>query len=221
MWLLWYTEPCRPCAFLDWGGGQTHMFFGNSSRSPHTAEGDEWNSRQNWHNYIADVTDRVILFAKECLCYVSFEDVGESFLPSQVAHGSPHGRPSLSYFPHQAGDSLNLTSLRASSAAYGAPTFCVTCWAWRETVKGTNTVSIPAGWSVVRVPTGSGNFSLHHRVVPALGPTQYPIQWAPGTHFLVIMRAWREADHSPPPSAEIKNAWSYTSTPQYAFMAWC
>jgi hypothetical protein len=24
-----------------------------------------------------------------------------------------------------------------------------------------------------------------------------------------------------PSSAEVKNAWSYTSTPQYAFMAWC
>jgi hypothetical protein len=29
-----------------------------------------------------------------------------------------------------------------------------------------------------------------------------------------------EADHSPPSSAEVKNAWSYTSTHQYAFMAW-
>jgi hypothetical protein len=30
-----------------------------------------------------------------------------------------------------------------------------------------------------------------------------------------------EADHSPPSSAELKNAWSYTSTPQYVFIAWC
>jgi len=30
-----------------------------------------------------------------------------------------------------------------------------------------------------------------------------------------------EADHSPPPSAQVKNARSYTSTPQYIFMAWC
>jgi hypothetical protein len=30
-----------------------------------------------------------------------------------------------------------------------------------------------------------------------------------------------EVDDSPPSSAEIKNAWSYTPTPQYAFMAWC
>jgi len=31
----------------------------------------------------------------------------------------------------------------------------------------------------------------------------------------------READHSPPSSAEVKNAWSYTSTSQYAFTTWC
>jgi hypothetical protein len=30
-----------------------------------------------------------------------------------------------------------------------------------------------------------------------------------------------EADHSPPSSAVVKNEWSYTSTPQYVFMAWC
>jgi hypothetical protein len=32
--------------------------------------------------------------------------------------------------------------------------------------------------------------------------------------------AGRETDHSPPSSAEVKNAWSHTSTPQYVFMAW-
>jgi hypothetical protein len=42
----------------------------------------------------------------------------------------------------------------------------------------------------VRVPAEAGNFSLHHRV-----ETQ-----------------GREADQSPPFDAEIKNAWSYTST---------
>jgi hypothetical protein len=31
----------------------------------------------------------------------------------------------------------------------------------------------------------------------------------------------READHSPPSSAEVKNMWSYTSTTSSAFMAWC
>jgi hypothetical protein len=31
----------------------------------------------------------------------------------------------------------------------------------------------------------------------------------------------READNSASYSAAVKNAWSYTSTPQYAFMTWC
>jgi hypothetical protein len=55
----------------------------------------------------------------------------------------------------------------------------------------------------------------------ALGLTQPPIQWVSGALSLGVKRPWREADHSPPSSAEVKNAWSYTSTPQYAFMAWC
>jgi len=31
----------------------------------------------------------------------------------------------------------------------------------------------------------------------------------------------RETDHSPTSAAELKNAWSYTSTSPYVFMAWC
>jgi hypothetical protein len=34
-----------------------------------------------------------------------------------------------------------------------------------------------------------------------------------GTLFLGIKRPEREADHSPPSSAKVKNAWSRTSTP--------
>jgi hypothetical protein len=48
---------------------------------------------------------------------------------------------------------------------------------------------------------------------PAVGPTQPPIQWVPGALSLGVKRPVREADHSPPSSAEVKNAWSYTSTP--------
>jgi hypothetical protein len=66
-----------------------------------------------------------------------------------------------------------------------------------------------------------GNFSLHHRVQNGSGahPASYPM----GTRgsFPGVQRPGREADHSPPSSAEVKNAWSYTSTLQYAFMAWC
>jgi hypothetical protein len=35
-----------------------------------------------------------------------------------------------------------------------------------------------------------------------------------------IKRPGREAEHSSPSSAEVKNSWSYTTTPQYVFMAW-
>jgi hypothetical protein len=34
-----------------------------------------------------------------------------------------------------------------------------------------------------------------------------------------VKRPVREADHSPPTSAEVKNAWSYTSTRAYVFVA--
>jgi hypothetical protein len=49
---------------------------------------------------------------------------------------------------------------------------------------------------------------------PALGPTQPPIQWVRGALSLGVKRPEGEADHSPPSSAEVKNAWCYTSTPQ-------
>jgi hypothetical protein len=54
---------------------------------------------------------------------------------------------------------------------------------------------------------------------PAVGPTQPPIQWVTGTLSLGIKRPGREADHLAPSSAEVKNAWSYTSTPPYVLMA--
>jgi hypothetical protein len=47
----------------------------------------------------------------------------------------------------------------------------------------------------------------------ALAPTQPPIQWVPGAFSLGVKRPGREADHSPPSSAEVKNVWRYTSTP--------
>jgi len=35
------------------------------------------------------------------------------------------------------------------------------------------------------------------------------------------MRPEREADHSLPSSAEVKNTWMYSSIPQYVLLAWC
>jgi hypothetical protein len=38
----------------------------------------------------------------------------------------------------------------------------------------------------------------------ALGPTQPPVQWVPGALSLGVKQPGREADHSPPSSAEVK-----------------
>jgi hypothetical protein len=43
--------------------------------------------------------------------------------------------------------------------------------------------------------------------------TQPLIHWVPGASTPGVKQPGREADHSPPSSAEVKNAWSYTSTP--------
>jgi hypothetical protein len=59
---------------------------------------------------------------------------------------------------------------------------------------------------------GLGFFLFTTASRPALGPIQPPIQWVPGALSLGVKRPVREADHSPPSSAEVKNAWSYTST---------
>jgi len=41
---------------------------------------------------------------------------------------------------------------------------------------------------------------------------QPPTQWVPRAFSLGVKRPGRKADHSPPSSAEVRNAWSYTST---------
>jgi hypothetical protein len=56
------------------------------------------------------------------------------------------------------------------------------------------------------VQTGSG---VH--------PTSYTM--GAGGSFPGVKRPGREADHSPPTSAEVKKIWIYTPTPPYVFMA--
>jgi hypothetical protein len=56
-----------------------------------------------------------------------------------------------------------------------------------------------------------------------MGPTQSPIQqvqptW--GSFPRGIKRPGREADHLPPLSAEVKNAWSYNFTSEYVCTVW-
>jgi hypothetical protein len=48
---------------------------------------------------------------------------------------------------------------------------------------------------------------------PVLGPSQLSRQWASGSLSPGIKLPGREADHSPPTSAEVKETWIYTSTP--------
>jgi hypothetical protein len=55
---------------------------------------------------------------------------------------------------------------------------------------------------------------------PALGLTQPPNQWAPGAISLGVKLLRCEADHPPPSIPMLRTVWSYTSTPQYVFMAW-
>jgi len=51
------------------------------------------------------------------------------------------------------------------------------------------------------------------------GPTWSPIQWVLGALFLGVNQLGHEVDHSPTSSTKVKNAWIYTSTPQYIFIA--
>jgi hypothetical protein len=55
---------------------------------------------------------------------------------------------------------------------------------------------------------GWGLFFFATASRPALTPTQPHILWRGG-----VVRPVREADHSPPFNAYVKNACSYTSTP--------
>jgi hypothetical protein len=51
----------------------------------------------------------------------------------------------------------------------------------------------------------------------------HPPSYKMGTRssFPEVKRQGREANHSPPTSAEVKKMWIYTSTPTYVFMGWC
>jgi hypothetical protein len=81
--------------------------------------------------------------------------------------------------------------------------FCLLCHCSRD-----GSVGMATGYSLGgrgSIP-GKGKISLHStasRLV--LGPTQSPIQWIPGVLFPGVKRPGREADHSPPSSAEVKN----------------
>jgi hypothetical protein len=85
-----------------------------------------------------------------------------------------------------------------------------------------SSAGLRSGWSGVRVPAWTWNFSLHHsrvRTDSGAHPASYPM--SARALSLGVKRSERETHHLPPSSVEVKNTWSYTSTTQYAFMAWC
>jgi hypothetical protein len=51
--------------------------------------------------------------------------------------------------------------------------------------------------------------------------TKPPVQWVPGAIPLVVKRPGSEADHSPPPSAEVKNVGTLSLLAHNVFMSWC
>jgi hypothetical protein len=64
----------------------------------------------------------------------------------------------------------------------------------------------------VQFPAGVGNSSLRHRVQTDSGV--HPVSYSIGIRVSYPggKMEGREADHSPPSSADVKNAWSYTFT---------
>lgn len=69
----------------------------------------------------------------------------------------------------------------------------------------------------------------------SLSPSRQDRPWGPGSFLsngrtggegggvisVLLKRAGREDDHSPPSSTELKNEWSYTSIPSHVFAVWC
>jgi hypothetical protein len=68
--------------------------------------------------------------------------------------------------------------------------------------------------SSVGIVTGYG---LDEQTGSGVHPNSY--KGGTGGSFPRIKRQGREADHSPPTSAEVKKMWIYTSTSPYVFMA--
>jgi hypothetical protein len=56
----------------------------------------------------------------------------------------------------------------------------------------------------VRIPVGAGNFSLHHHVKTGSETHTASYPMGTGCSFPGVKRTGREADHSPPSTAEVK-----------------
>jgi len=71
-----------------------------------------------------------------------------------------------------------------------------------------------AGESRVQIPARTRDFFLFSKLSRlALGATPLSVQKVSGFYVVGVKRRGRENCHSPPSSDEVKNEWSYTSTP--------
>jgi hypothetical protein len=75
--------------------------------------------------------------------------------------------------------------------------------------------------SRVQSPAGAGTSSLHHRVQNGSGAHAASYPMGTRSSFPGVKRPGREADHSPPSSAEVKECVELYLHSQYAFMTWC
>lgn len=57
----------------------------------------------------------------------------------------------------------------------------------------------------VRFPARTKTLFFSTSARQALGPTQPPMEWVSGAFSSRVKRLGREAHHSPPPSAEVRN----------------
>jgi hypothetical protein len=64
-----------------------------------------------------------------------------------------------------------------------------------------------------------GYFSLLHIIQTGSGVHPTSNKMGTRSSFTGVKRQGREADHSPPTSAEVKKMWIYTFTSPYVFMA--
>jgi hypothetical protein len=86
-------------------------------------------------------------------------------------------------------------------------------------------VDIATGWTSggvgVRIPVRSRIFTSP---LTQTGTGDHQVSYPMGTGGSFprgVKQQGREADHSPPTSAEVKKTWIYTSTPPHVFMALC
>jgi len=78
---------------------------------------------------------------------------------------------------------------------------------------------LQGGLSGVRIAGEQVIFIYSQSSSLALGPTQTPIQWIPG-FFPGSKAVRRDADHSSPPSTEVKVSGTITLLPLYTFTSW-